>query len=227
MGYWPGEQLMKMRTEIAATIALTCMPLTSTFGEESTMDTDLMLPTVKGWYAGGGLTSSRIHSVAPYGTYIDDSNKDTGYIINVGYRINPVWALELGYLDGGEQNFSSPLGEADISVQVIEASTLLIWPIGIFELYGRFGAGFWKADSQQRWLPADGNPGFTASVSDNDTGFIIGFGMGANIGDHWHLRAEVQDLAVSSSLLAADENLDASFESWMVELHYRFGDNWL
>jgi opacity protein-like surface antigen len=211
---------------LAITITLSLLPLTSTLAQASSAGSTLHPQTIKGWYAGGGITSSRVHSVASYGTYIDSSSKETGYIITGGYRLNPFLAFELGYLDSGEQNFTSDRGETDISLQTAEASGLLILPFGIFEVYGRLGIGLWEADSQQRWLPYDGNPGFNKNVSDDGTGFIIGFGLGVNLGDHWHLRTEVQDVSFDEELLTVDDNLDASLESWMIELQYRFGNNW-
>lgn len=187
-----------------------------------------LFPQTEGWYAGGGLTYSEAYTMIEW-YEVDGGDPSLGFTVNGGYQFNDFFAIELGYINAGTQEYSATLFdldshvEADISVQAIQSTALLIWPLGSkFELYVRAGGAYSKADSKQRWTFLDSSESTNKNISETDFAGVFGVGAGATFNENWHVRLEVQDIRLSSEIVPGEAGTDASLESWIVQVQYRF-----
>jgi len=112
---------------------------------------------------------------------IDDS--DTTFGLNAGYRVNPYFAVEVGYQDFGEYSISAnsdgsgffwfpgPV-EATAEVTGIMLGVKGIFPVQEnFEVYGKAGMNRWDADYDYTDT--------CCTVSESDDGTDAYFGIGA------------------------------------------------
>jgi hypothetical protein len=199
--------------------------------------------TLKGWYLGGGYALTNVFWVEPdYGlSQTERGDSDSGFIINGGYRFNRYLAIELGYLDGGEPTFQSVLVndedgfniidiEAAQETEAIELSGVVVLPFWkIWEVYGKFGASFWDATSRQTLTPESGVP-INRTIDESGIDFLIGVGVGVTVWKNLHLRFEAQAFRTKDELLGLDletvDDLEARFDAFLLEAHWRFGDQW-
>lgn len=187
-----------------------------------------LFPKAEGWYAGGGLTYSEAYTMVEW-YEVNGGDPSVGFTLNGGYQFNEFLAFELGYINAGTQEYSATLFdldsqvEADISVQAIQSTALLIWPLGSnFELYIRAGGAYSKAESTQRWTFLDSSDSTTKNISETDFAGVFGAGAGVTFNENWHVRLEVQDIRLSSEIVPGEAGTDASLESWIVQVQYRF-----
>ena len=187
-----------------------------------------LFPPTEGWYAGGGLIYSEAYTMIEW-YEVDGGDPSVGFTVNGGYQFNDFLAIELGYINAGTQEYSTILFdldsrvEADISVQAIQSTALLIWPLGsYFELYVRAGGAYWKADSKQRWSFLDSSDSTNKNISETDFAGVFGVGAGVTLNENWHVRLEVQDIRLSSEIVPGEAGTDSSLESWAVQVQYRF-----
>lgn len=136
------------------------------------------------------------------GSSLDDS--DVGFGAVVGYRFLPWFAAEARYVDLGEATY-----RARGTVSAVESAALpfdlalkakvkgpALSVLGIlpfaerWELYARGEVLF--ADTKiEGKIDVDGDTG-SQSDSANSTDFGVGIGVGANLGEHWAVRAEYE-----------------------------------
>jgi OOP family OmpA-OmpF porin len=188
------------------------------------------------WYLGGGVALNNVFANEDTGLYgsSERGDSDGGFVINGGYRFNPYFAVEAGYLDGGEPRFTSlvvqsgdPVGIVGTDVRqetdAFEASLLGILPfLQIWEVYIKGGVAVWDASSLQRLTPLAG--GLIERRVDRDgTDFLLGLGFGVTVAQRAHLRFEYQAFRTDDALLALTDGREARFDSFTVELHWRFG----
>ena len=100
-----------------------------------------------GLYLGAGVGQSTIKESAGGATF--DAN-DTGYKAFVGYRFNMIPIIDLA-VEGGYTDFGKPsqdVGGQNVQIKLHgpNAAGLLIFPLGPFDLYGKYGVISWKAD---------------------------------------------------------------------------------
>ncbi|MDP6674010.1 MAG: porin family protein [Gammaproteobacteria bacterium] len=154
---------------------------------------------LRGWYAGGGYAITD-----GYDSPNASDQSDNGYIINAGYRFTNFVAIETGYLQ--DNNFSST-----------QLSGIFVLPfLKRWEAYAKLGWSFWEADTAP--------PG----TKDDDDTFIAGAGLGLTVWDHWHFRLEYQaiNLRECDYFSPCPGPDPGTFDSFIVELHYRFGSGW-
>ncbi|MGI9328684.1 MAG: outer membrane beta-barrel protein [Pseudomonadales bacterium] len=197
----------------------------------------------RGLYLGGGYTSNNIFwtDASGYGDSSERGNSDSGFIITGGYRIGPFLAVELGYLDGGAPTFSNVLrtnqnGIINIvnidltqETKALQLSGLLLVPLGKrWEVYVKAGAAYWDATSVQTLRPATGPP-VVRTIDKSDVSFLLGVGVGVTTWERLHLRLEAQAFNTDDALMALDlesiYDLEARFDTFALEAHWRFGDN--
>lgn len=142
-----------------------------------------------GWYAGLDIGRSRL---SMNGSDIDSAfgnqgiatstsldQTDTGYGLNAGYRFNPYFALEGGYMYLGNFNYSASTGTDTIDGKY-KASALSLAGVGFYpfspqwSVYGK--AGLTRTDAK---LEASSESGLTPTenTSRNGTGLLVGAGV--------------------------------------------------
>jgi OOP family OmpA-OmpF porin len=208
--------------KITAALLITLLPASVALAQGA------LFPKTEGWYGGGGLTYSEAYTMTDW-YEVDGGDPSFGFTLNGGYQFSDYFAIELGYINSGTQEYSATLlnldshVEADISVQAIQSTALLIWPLSSnFELYVRAGGAYWKADSKQRWTLLDDDDSTDKNISATDFSGVFGVGAGVTFNRNWHVRFEVQDIRLSSEIVPGEAGTDASLESWIVQVQYRF-----
>lgn len=163
----------------------------------------------------------------------DSGEEDTGFVAHVGYRFGPYIAAELAYLDGGEPHWDhsdvyiADLDEyadteADLEVEAAQLSVLAILPFAnIWEAYGRVGASYWRAESEQTVYPLFDNVYYTRTIDDEGTSFLFGIGIGVSPTPAWHLRLEYQSFPIEEELLVSRG--DTTVDTFLLELQFRPG----
>lgn len=185
-----------------------------------------------GFYLGGGVAFTNVYASGwASGTSSSESgDSDYGSIVNGGYRFNPWFAVELGYLDGGTPDFNDTGFDGRVDTEVDLAAWQLAgigtWPVAErWELYIKLGVSAWDADGDQLLTPVGGPP-VSRREDRNGPGFLLGIGLGVTLLDHLHARLEYQTFGIDDEMLALDAintgNDDASFDSVTLQLHYRF-----
>jgi hypothetical protein len=202
-------------------------------------------PSWTGFYAGGGGSYSTVSversgegcNDYAYYNYVcpgyDEGDGDYGYSLHAGYRLHRYVALEASYLETGTIRWHKNLvyvpelngfynTRADFSAQMTGLTLLGIWPFaGRWEIYLRLGAGFWDGDSDQRLDDSFGDEVIAYATQDEGTDFLIGLGLGVTLARAWHLRFDFQSLTIDGDMLATRS--DASLDSMLLEVQYRFG----
>ena len=93
-----------------------------------------------GWYGGIDVGGSHLSGINT--DSLDSFDKsDTGFDVNLGYRLNRNFAVEGAYTDLGKFHFSSAaLGDGDVKPTALSLSAVGILPLqSNFSLYGKAG----------------------------------------------------------------------------------------
>lgn len=198
----------------------------------------------RGFYLGGGGTYSTVSVKVPgpecfedcwWGDYdnYDEGDGDFSYTLHAGLRVHDYVALEASYIDTGTIRWDEDLvyfsefndyynNRVDFSAQITEVSVLGILPLtDRWEVYLRLGAGFWDGKSEQRLDQSFGTDVVTRRVTDSGTGFLGGVGVGVTFAEAVHVRFELQATTIDEDMLNARD--DASVDSMLLEVQYRFG----
>ncbi len=113
-------------------------------------------------------------------TSCDD--KDTGYKVFGGYKFNPNFFLEGGYVDFGELKATAPGGSASATADALFFSAAGAIPLGDrASFYGKVGLFFWDGT-----ISATGSPDF----SDDGNDILFGIGGSFDLTSQFGLRAE-------------------------------------
>jgi len=141
-----------------------------------------------------GLATHDTGVSATSGTTVDED--DTGYMINLGRRINEVWSVEGMYYDMGTASISGSANDTfvlDGTTYVWNsAGTLSAGVTGFgaaavgylptdewLEIYGKLGFHMWDQSGSATFL--DNNTSFSAQFYDEGVDLYFGFGIAANI----------------------------------------------
>ncbi len=221
-------------------ILITAVVVMLACGAVNAQEVEVELRRMRGWYAGGGLalaTTGVGEADNPYGEY-DDGSGDSGFVINTGYPFNDFLAVELGYLDGGNPQWSDSaiflpevpgLYDTNVSLDIsaYQASGLAILPfLKRWEVYFKIGLSYWDADSNQVLTPVGGGPVITRNLDDTGTDLLMGVGVGASLSKHVHMRFEYQSFFIDDEILALNDFYQGSLDTAILEVQYRFGDKW-
>lgn len=160
------------------------------------------------WYVIGSLGQSKDKSdskgeidasitaipVAGLTSTFDD--KDTGYKLQLGYKLTPNWAIEGGYVDLGKfkysASFTGPVaGTASAEAKATGWNIAAIGALPINDQFTVFGKlGF--VDAKVELSASASGSGATASGGESSTKVKPNYGIGAtyNFDKAWGLRAE-------------------------------------
>jgi OOP family OmpA-OmpF porin len=154
------------------------------------------LAQAQGAYIGGSIGQAQVDGFCdsePGFAVTSCDDKDTGWKVFLGYRVNRNFAVEGSYMNGGEfgGTVSSIFGTASVKA---DATAWGIAALGIvpvseqFELFGKLG--FVRGESD-----ADVNIGGTI-VTVGDSGTELAYGLGAvyNITRNFGIRAEWENI---------------------------------
>ena len=137
------------------------------------------------WYAGFGLGMSTAKDACDgVGPGISCDDEDTAFKILGGYRINPNFAVEVGYTDLGKASAS----EIGVGTASIESSGFEVLAVGIapispqWSLYGKVGLFSWDLDVK----------GTGGSLSESGNELTYGFGASYDFSRTTALRLEYQ-----------------------------------
>jgi len=175
----------------AAFTAAACLGITTgALAQTPTINSYPQLP----FYIGAGIGQGSLNRNAAelsglFNAELDDT--DTTYTVRAGWRVNPYFAVELGYYDLGRYDFRGtalPGGAVYVNgsarAQSVGLSLVGILPINNFDLYGRIG----YARSQ---LKFNGNA-FDQTTGREDKQNEATYGVGGrwNATRNWSLFAE-------------------------------------
>jgi len=116
-----------------------------------------------GWYGGLDVGGSHLSGINTDG--LDSFDKsDTGFDVNLGYRLNRNFAVEGAYTDLGKFHFSSAaVGDGDVKPTAVSLSAVGILPLqSNFSLYGKAGVAHTEtkalgvSDTKERLLAGAG-----------------------------------------------------------------------
>lgn len=133
--------------------------------------------------------------ITAFTSQADDT--DTGYKLQLGYRFNPYFAVEGGFVSLGKYTYradaTAPIAATrDASIEIdgwslgIVPSAPLSQNVSLFAKVGVFGYDL-KFDCSGTGVPCT-NP----SRSDSGTPVYYGAGIGWSLAPHWFLRAEYE-----------------------------------
>lgn len=144
------------------------------------------------WYAGFELgeaeTDQAVTFDLPPDTATDDSS-DIAWKLFGGYNFSPMFALEFGYTDlGDDYTTSNILGDSEeTQMDVTSLYATLIGRVQIDDqvrFFGRLGMGLWDVE-----LSYD-EPSFSSADSDRDLDLVVGLGFEWTYADNLALRFE-------------------------------------
>lgn len=147
-----------------------------------------------GFYLGGGvgqfnLKLDDVDQTDEAIERLDDS--DTAWKAFVGWRLNPMFALEVAYVDfgGPSDRFETSGSNGDFRADIsgFEPSIIGTIPLGPVELFGKIGYLFYDVDAS---VDLDNGPGFDSSSSESD--LTYGGGVGMTFFEHLNARLEYQ-----------------------------------
>jgi hypothetical protein len=124
-----------------------------------------------GFYLGAGLTQSKVKDIGPSIDLKDDS-----YKLIAGFRPIDLFAVELNYIDLGQERGSiGPVGYS-VDSKAYAAFAVGYLPLPFVDLYAKAGVARWEADARATGLSAFGR------LDDSGTEFAYGAGVQARLG---------------------------------------------
>jgi len=160
-----------------------------------------------GWYGGlnigqsrakiddARITSSLLGS--GFGTSsITDDNRDSGYKLFGGYRINRNFALEGGYFDLGKFGFTATTVPAGTLNGTIQLKGLNLDAVGILPITAKFSAigraGFNYAEAKDSFSGTGAVNVLNSNPSKRDINYKLGLGVQYDFTEAVGMRAEVE-----------------------------------
>jgi len=219
---------MKLKTALFASLALAAG--TATAAED-------------GFYVGAGvgygsmsIDSQKIDRIldsalTPTGYQVTGSNVDDGaspWSAFVGYRFMKYVAVELGYIDLGNADYTGIVSDGLDTAGRVKAqweasgwpvSVLGIWPINNeWEVFGRVGLFMGDVKLKAKAVDGLGDMLVRGNASNNSNEFIGGAGVNFNFLEKWTARAEWQ--AMPS--LGNDDTGSGDWNNIQASILYRF-----
>lgn len=136
---------------------------------------------------GLGMSTSKDACVGISGPGISCDDQDTAFKILGGYRVNPNFAVEVGYTNLGEVSASfTGLGTISIESSGFEVLAVGIAPVAPnWSLFGKLGFFIWDVDAK------DGT-GLVGDMSESGSDLTYGFGVSYDFSKSNALRLEYQ-----------------------------------
>jgi OmpA-OmpF porin, OOP family len=168
-----------------------------------------------GWYAGvnvgqsmANIDDARITSGLLGGgfgtTSINDDDRDTGYKIFGGYKVNKNFALEGGYFDLGKFGFTAttvPAGTLNGNIQLkgLNLDAVGILPINAkFSAFGRVGLNY--AEAKDSFSGTGAVRVVNTSPSKSEANYKLGLGLQYDFTDAVGMRAEVERYRINDAV---------------------------
>lgn len=182
-----------------------------------------------GWYGGANVGSSkadiddeeitRSQSGAGF-TTTDDDYSDLGYKLFGGYQFSRHFAMEAGYFDLGEFDYTATSGAGSLSSNMqfkgVNLDFIGIAPITErFSAFGRLGANYAESKTAYSSTGAVATP---SSEKERDWNPKIGLGLQYDLTPSWAMRAEVERYRINDAV-GNDGDIDLA----SLGLIYRFG----
>jgi opacity protein-like surface antigen len=143
--------------------------------------------------------------------------RELSYGLDLGYRINNLVAVELGFSDFGKAKVD-PAWNTELNARAISASAVLSYPVADrISLFGQLGAARTRrtvdTDFQEGSQPSTGNPTLVTgrvSFRENKTEAIYGVGASYAISNDAKVFARFQKLG------------DTKVEAWQIGTSFNF-----
>jgi OOP family OmpA-OmpF porin len=186
-----------------------------------------------GWYMGGNIGQSKATiddlriagSLAGFtSTSINDDNRDTGYKLFGGYKLNKNFALEGGYFNLGKFGFTAttvlPAGtlSGNIKLDGLNLDAVGILPITEkFSMFGRIGINYAEAKDN---FTTTGSVPVQANLnpSRKQLNHKVGLGLQYNFTESLGMRAEAERYRVNDAV-----GNKGDIDLFSIGLVYRFG----
>lgn len=161
--------------------------------------TNVLAEIQPGFYVGAGVGTAALEldtDEAIPGFKFDAD--DTAFKVFGGYNINPYFALEATYFDGGDPEetlLASPTNRAtiDIGLSGLVASVIGRVPLGeMFSVYGKLGFASYDVEINGRL-----NGDVIAEDEGSDEDVAYGLGAALSIGPSFELRAEYEAISIA------------------------------
>ncbi len=192
----------------------------------------------RGWYAGVGAGNSHVEVYrGGWGDLWEGGPSDSAFLISGGYRFLDYLALDLGYLHTNGLEWREDVvflrdlpgvqkSSAVMDTSALQLSAVGIWPFAqIWEAYVKGGVNWYRADAAQNLSDFSGGQQIRRSINVDDTGYLLGFGIGATLAEFWHIRLEYQTFEIDHGLINVRDNNDPTVDTWFLTVEYRFGSN--
>ncbi len=154
-----------------------------------------------GYYIGAGVGQASQEA----GEFEGD---DTSFKLFAGWSFNKYFAIEGGYIDGGDQSDNLGPIHAEVGSDGFFVAGLARLPLagGIVSPYAKLGYAFYSAKTT---LSSGGQ---SISESESDEDLLFGGGLEFKLGENFRLRAEFEKVNVP----------DASFEIYSIAGTWQF-----
>ena len=186
-----------------------------------------------GWYGGvnAGQSRAKIDDVRIVGgllgrglitSSITDDDRDTGYKLFGGYRMNRNFALEAGYFDLGKFGFTAntlPAGTLNGRIKINGVNLDLVGMLPITEKFSAFGrVGVNRAEARDTFTGTGAVRVLNPNPRKRDTNIKFGLGLQYAFTDAFAVRAEVERYRINDAV-GNDGDIDLA----SIGLIYRFG----
>lgn len=146
------------------------------------------------------------------GVPYDFKNNNLGYKLQLGYQVNPNFAVEGGYVDLGQQNYHVAYDTGDAKAKVrsrgLNVDTLGILPVNSeFSVFGKLGV----IDAKTRYHIDGSDDDGEFADSREKYRWSPNFGVGANyaVNDETSLRLELERFEdIGSKSTTGEQNVD-------------------
>lgn len=141
-----------------------------------------------GFYLGAAVSQSKIDGIAS-----DVDLDDTGFKLIAGFRPLDAFAVEVNYMDLGNDEGTSASFTGDVEATAIAGYGVLLLPLPFVDLYAKAGLAYWETKGRDDLS--------LQSLKDDGTEFAYGAGVQARFGSLGaRLEYESFDLADSDGL---------------------------
>jgi hypothetical protein len=190
------------------------------------------------WYAGMMADSSSVSVLHGANLYVapwESGPGSSGYTLRGGRRVNKHIAVELGFRQTANLEWTEPFAtvsglpgvyesEVSFDATVQQLSVLGVWPFArVWEAYVKGGFASYRFTGTQTLTDVLGGAApLSRSVSTSSHNYGFGFGVGATFKQNWHASMEVSSFNIDESFVGAT-GAHAALDTWSVGLEYRFG----
>jgi OOP family OmpA-OmpF porin len=168
-----------------------------------------------GWYMGGNIGQSKAdldderiaQNLLEGGfatTVFDENDSDTGYKLFGGYQFNRYFALEGGYFDLGEFDFTAttiPVGTLSGNLKLKGVNVDLVGFLPFTEKFSAFGrAGVNYAETKDSFSGTGAVNVVNPNASEREANLKLGVGLQYDFNDAWAMRLETERYRINDAV---------------------------